>query len=173
VCATRAARATQFLWLSVQTCLCFHCAANKLIAQHAPITQCQNSVGMLSQLAIVCHQNQRRARRVLEGEGLDVKVVLLALGPFVAFFATGYFSGFGAVTAEIFPTAIRGTAQGFTYNAGRLASAAAPLVIGSLAASRGFGPAFTVAGAAFFLAAIALYWVPESRNEELDRVGVA
>src|SRR5205814_3760300 len=39
-------------------------------------------------------------------------LVLLALGPLVAFFATGYFSGFGTVTAEIFPTAIRATDQG-------------------------------------------------------------
>ena len=49
------------------------------------------------------------------------------LGPFVAFAATGYFSGFGAVTAEVYPTSIRATAQGFTYNIGRLASAAAPV----------------------------------------------
>ena len=40
-------------------------------------------------------------------------LVLLLLGPFVAFFGTGYYSGFGAVTAEIYPTAIRATAQGF------------------------------------------------------------
>ena len=39
---------------------------------------------------------------------------LLILGPCVAFAATGYFSGFGAVTAEIYPTTIRATAQGFT-----------------------------------------------------------
>ena len=92
--------------------------------------------------------------------------VLLALGPFIAFFGTGHYSGFGPLTAEIYPTAIRATAQGFTYNAGRLTSAAAPFVIGSLAASRGFGAAFTVAGAAFLLAAIALYWVPEPRTAE-------
>jgi MFS family permease len=98
-------------------------------------------------------------------------LVLLALGPFIAFFGTGHYSGFGPMTAEIYPTPIRATAQGFTYNAGRLASAAAPFVIGSLAASRGFGPAFAVAGGAFFLAAIALYWVPEPRNEELNSVG--
>src|SRR5688572_29552029 len=49
--------------------------------------------------------------------------LLMVLGPCVAFAATGYFSGFGAVTAEIYPTAIRATAQGFTYNIGRLASA--------------------------------------------------
>ena len=37
-------------------------------------------------------------------------MVLLVLGPFVAFFGTGYFSGFGAVASEIFPTSIRATA---------------------------------------------------------------
>ncbi len=94
-------------------------------------------------------------------------LVLLTLGPCIAFFGTGHYSGFGPLTAEIYPTAIRATAQGFTYNAGRLASAAAPYVIGSLAASRGFGPAFAAAGAAFFVAAIALYWVPEPRSVEL------
>jgi MFS family permease len=97
-------------------------------------------------------------------------LVLLTLGPFIAFFGTGHYSGFGPLTAEIYPTAIRATAQGFTYNAGRLASAAAPFVIGSLAASRGFGAAFTVAGAAFLLAGIALYWVPDARNVDLDTV---
>ena len=64
---------------------------------------------------------------------------LLLLGPFVAFFGTGYFSGFGAITAELYPTAVRATAQGVTYNVGRIASAVAPFVVGSLAATRGFG----------------------------------
>ena len=64
-------------------------------------------------------------------------VVLLLLGPLVAFFGTGYFSGFGAVTAEIYPTAIRATAQGLTYNAGRVVSALAPFVVGSIAQTAG------------------------------------
>jgi MFS family permease len=80
---------------------------------------------------------------------------LLVLGPVLAFFGTGYFSGFGALTADIYPPAIRATAQGFTYNIGRLASAGAPYVVGSLAATRGFAAAFSVAGAAFLLAALA------------------
>ena len=45
-------------------------------------------------------------------------------GPFVAFFGTGYFTGFGALTAEIYPTSVRATAQGITYNTGRIVSAA-------------------------------------------------
>ena len=94
-------------------------------------------------------------------------MVLLALGPFVAFFGTGYFSGFGALTAEIYPTSIRATAQGFTYNIGRIASAAAPFTVGSLAESRGFTAAFAVTGAAFFFAALAWIWIPETHGSDL------
>ena len=63
--------------------------------------------------------------------------------------------------------AIRATAAGFCYNFGRIASAAAPYTVGSVAASRGFGVAFTIAGAAFLLAAVAWIWIPETRNREL------
>ncbi len=98
---------------------------------------------------------------------LRTPLVLLALGPFVAFFGTGYYSGFGALTAELYPTAVRGTAQGFTYNLGRVASAAAPWVVGSLASSNGFAAAFAVTGAAFLTAAIAWRWIPETRGRAL------
>jgi MFS family permease len=94
-------------------------------------------------------------------------LALLVLGPVVAFFATGYFSGFGAVTAEIYPTEIRATAQGFTYNIGRLASAVAPFAVGSLAASNGFGVAFSIAAVAFVLAAVMWTWIPETRGRAL------
>jgi MFS family permease len=94
--------------------------------------------------------------------------ILLLLGPFVAFFGTGYFSGFGAITAEIYATAVRATAQGFTYNIGRLASAVAPAVVGSLAQTRGFGLAFTVTSGAFLAAAFCWLWIPETRGRSLD-----
>jgi MFS family permease len=94
-------------------------------------------------------------------------VALLALGPFVAFFATGYFSGFGAVTAEIFPTAIRASAQGFTYNVGRVASAVAPWAVGTLAQSQGYGVALSLSSAAFLAAAFVWIWIPETRGREL------
>jgi MFS family permease len=94
-------------------------------------------------------------------------VVLLFLGPFVAFFGTGFFSGFGALTAELYPTSIRAAAQGFTYNIGRVASAMAPFTVGTLAATGGFGAAFTVTGGAFLLAALAWIWIPETRGREL------
>ena len=93
---------------------------------------------------------------------------LVVLGPMAAFFGAGYFSGFGAVSAELFPTAIRASAQGLTYNVGRLASAAAPFLVGSLADARGFGAAFTTAAAAFALAALIWAWIPETRGRPLS-----
>jgi len=99
-------------------------------------------------------------------------VVLLLLGPFVAFFGTGYFTGFGAVTAEIYPTEIRATAQGFTYNIGRIASAVAPFLVGRLAETRGFGFALATASAAFLLAAVMWTWIPETRGRELSSLKV-
>jgi MFS family permease len=95
-------------------------------------------------------------------------LALLALGPFVGFFGAGYFSGFGAVTAEIYPTGIRATAQGFTYNLGRIASAAAPWTVGTLADSHGFPAAFSTAAAAFVLAAVAWIWIPETRGRAIE-----
>ena len=87
--------------------------------------------------------------------------ILLLLGPLVAFFATGYFSGFGAVTAEVYPTEIRASAQGFTYNMGRVTSALAPFVVGSLAQNNGFQAALSLTSAAFLLAAVTWIWIPK------------
>ncbi len=94
-------------------------------------------------------------------------IALLLLGPLTGFFGAGYFSGFGAVTAEIYPTAIRATAQGFTYNLGRVVSAAAPWTVGALAQTRGFTAAFSTAAIAFLLAAVMWIWIPETKGREL------
>jgi MFS family permease len=94
-------------------------------------------------------------------------IALLLLGPFVAFFGTGYFSGFGAVASEIFPTSIRATALGVTYNSGRLLSAVAPFIVGSMAQRRGFGPAFTLTAFAFLAAALLWIGIPETRGRKM------
>jgi len=93
---------------------------------------------------------------------------LLFLGPFVAFFGTGYFSGFGAITAELFPTRIRVTAQGITYNIGRVASAIAPFAVGKLATTYGLGMAFNITAAAFLFAAVLSAFLPETRGKALE-----
>jgi MFS family permease len=93
-------------------------------------------------------------------------LILLILGPFVAFFGTGYYSGFAAVTAEIYNTRIRSTAQGLTYNTGRIASAIAPFTVGSLAQKHGFGAAFAVGALSFLLAAFFWIWIPETKGRQ-------
>jgi MFS family permease len=96
------------------------------------------------------------------------RVLLLALGPFVGFFGTGYMSGFGSTIAELYPTAVRAAATGFTFNIGRVASAAAPLLIGSLAQTRGFGVAFATAAFALVLGALTWTVIPETRGKALS-----
>jgi MFS family permease len=94
-------------------------------------------------------------------------LVLLALGPVVAFFSTGYFSGFGALIAELYPTSIRAAATGFTFNIGRVGSALAPLLIASFAERSGFGVAFATTSAALLLGALTWFWIPETRGRAL------
>ncbi len=94
--------------------------------------------------------------------------VLLVLGPVVAFFSTGLFSGFGAIVAELYPTGIRAAAGGFIFNIGRVGSAAAPLLIASLAQRSGFGIAFATTSAALLLGALTWIWIPETKGRALQ-----
>jgi dipeptide/tripeptide permease len=98
---------------------------------------------------------------------------LAVLGPVATFFGTGFFSGFGAVAAELYPTAIRATAQGFTFNVGRIGSALAPFMVGSLAESRGFGAAFALLALALLLGAATWIWLPETRATPLSSAAAA
>jgi MFS family permease len=81
-------------------------------------------------------------------------VALLVIGPLVGFFGTGYFSGFSVISSELFPTSLRGSAMGFVYNSGRLVSATAPYLIGSLSEQAGLSYALCLTSAAFLLAAL-------------------
>jgi MFS-type transporter involved in bile tolerance (Atg22 family) len=95
------------------------------------------------------------------------EIALLVLGPFVGFFGHGYFSVFGSMLAELFPTAIRATAQGLAYNTGRAASALAPLTIGAVADRAGLGPALAATAAFFLVGAGLVFLLPETRGTEL------
>ena len=83
--------------------------------------------------------------------------VLMALGPLLGFVGYGYFSMFGSFLAELFPTDVRATGQGLTYNLGRGLGALAPYTIGYVATlpNVGIGSALGLTSA-FFLAGAAL-----------------
>jgi MFS family permease len=81
----------------------------------------------------------------------------------------GVFGSFTYYLPELFPTRLRGTGAGFTYNVGRIVAAAGPIVVGTIAAR---GPAATLQ--ALFLVGIvpllglgALPWVIETRGRPL------
>lgn len=93
---------------------------------------------------------------------------LLVLGASVAFFGTGYFSGFGAIASELFPTEIRATAMGLSYNLGRAVSALAPFLIGALALRYALGLAFGITSGAFLLAALLASLLPETKGKVLE-----
>ena len=90
--------------------------------------------------------------------------LLMILGPFVGFFGSGYFSAFGAFISELFPTRARGAGLGFTYNVGRMASAAAPMAVGFAATKFGVGAALTMTSIAFFTGIVLVFLVPVARD---------
>jgi len=99
--------------------------------------------------------------------GARSALTLLIFAPLVGYFAHGYFSLFGAMLAELFPTRIRASAQGFCYNAGRFVSAAAPFAIGAASKTYGIGT-LIAADAIFFALGGALIWLlPETKGTEL------
>jgi MFS family permease len=84
-----------------------------------------------------------------------------------AFFGTGFFTGSAIIGSELFPTPIRATALGISYNTARGLSAFAPFAIGSLGERYGLSFSFYACGVAFLLAGITALWVPETRGTEL------
>ena len=97
-------------------------------------------------------------------------LVLMLLGPLFGYVAHGYFSMFGGFIAELFPTAVRATGQGTSYNLGRLAGAAAPYTIGTLATLPGIGIGLAMATtSAFFLAAaLIVLALPDRSGQPLE-----
>lgn len=94
-------------------------------------------------------------------------LVLLLLGPLLAFFGTGFFSGYAAIASEIFPGEIRAAAMGLSYNLGRGLSAFAPFAVGAIATRFGFVPGFLLLSGAFLTAALLALLLPETRGREL------
>jgi MFS family permease len=94
--------------------------------------------------------------------------VLLVVGTLVAFFGTGIFSGSGIMGSEIFPTAVRARALGFTYNGARTMSSLAPLVIGRVGQAKGLSWAFYLCAVGYLLAALMTTQLPETKGKRLE-----
>jgi putative MFS transporter len=101
------------------------------------------------------------------------------------FFATSYLTLCSTYTAELFPTRLRSSASAWTNNTlGRvgmvLAPALVPLLASAFASSTGgpnggpvtgYGPAISIFGLApLVCAAIVLFFLPETKNRELEDI---
>ncbi len=93
----------------------------------------------------------------------------LLLGFPLGFFPSGSFSPMGAFFTELFPTALRGSGQGFSYNLGRGIGALFPTLVGYFSARVTLGVAIAVfAGSAYMLMTLAVLLLPETRGTELE-----
>jgi MFS family permease len=93
--------------------------------------------------------------------------LILASACIAAFFGTGFFTASGLIGGELFPTSIRATALGISYNVGRGLSALAPATIGALSESHGLAWAFSACAVAFAGAAVTALFIPETIGTEL------
>ena len=91
---------------------------------------------------------------------------ILILGMPVTFFL-GYFSGYGALFAELFPTRVRSRGIGFCYTMGGIGGGLGPAFTGHLSAGFGMGAAFMIAAVPFLIGSFFILLFPETRGKEL------
>lgn len=91
---------------------------------------------------------------------------MMLIGFPLGFFVLGIFSGMGACFAELFPSAVRGSGQGFCYSTGRAIGAACPALIGAWSAHVPLGQSIGVMTVgAYALVVIAAWALPETRGQ--------
>jgi len=94
---------------------------------------------------------------------------MLLLGFPLGFAASGIFGGMGAYLTELFPSAVRATGQGFTYNFGRGIGALFPSLVGYLSKTVGLAAAIGMfAAGAYALVVIAALLLPETKGRPLS-----
>ena len=99
---------------------------------------------------------------------------VLFLGFPLGFFQSGIIAGMGATFAELFPTRVRATGQGFSYNTGRAIGSFVPTIVGVAAASMGLGQAMGICSAcSYVLVLLGVAMLPETRGRELESAVVS
>ena len=92
----------------------------------------------------------------------------LLLGFPLGFFPSGSFSPMGSFFTELFPTSLRGSGQGFTYNLGRGVGALFPALVGYFSARMPLGQAIAMfAVSAYLLMVLSVLLLPETQGQEL------
>lgn len=94
---------------------------------------------------------------------------MLLLGFPLGFFLSGINSGIGAFLTELYPSAVRGSGQGFCYSIGRAVGAFCPSLIGAWSAHASLGISIgAMAAASYGLVVLAAWVLPETRGHVLS-----
>ncbi|HEY4250473.1 MAG TPA: MFS transporter [Roseomonas sp.] len=81
------------------------------------------------------------------------------------------FSAMGPFLTELYPTEVRGSGQGFCYNAGRAMGALFPALVGFLSTRLDLGVAIAIfAFIAYGIQILALLMLPETRGRAVERI---
>jgi MFS family permease len=98
----------------------------------------------------------------------------LLLGFPLGFFPSGSFSPMGSFFTELFPTSLRGSGQGFSYNFGRGIGALFPTLVGYFSAHMPLGRAIAVFSvASYMVMVVSVLLLPETQGRDLadlDRI---
>jgi len=95
-------------------------------------------------------------------------VLMLVLGFPLGFFANGIFAGMGAFLTESYPTRVRGSGQGFSYNLGRGVAALNPPFVGLLSATVPLGQSIGIfAVVSYGVVIFAALMLPETKGRDL------
>jgi len=96
---------------------------------------------------------------------------LFALDFALGFASLGIYSALGPYFTELFPSAVRASGQGFSYNFGRGIGAVFPTIVGILSTSGGLLPLrdamAVVACSAYLFVVISVLLLPETRGRDL------
>jgi MFS family permease len=127
----------------------------------------------------------RKFTLILFAAGAAITVLLYAVLPIsdtltlllgfpLGAFPSGSFSPMGSFFSELFPTDMRGSGQGFSYNLGRGVGALFPALVGHFSAHMKLGQAIAMfAASAYLLMVLAVLLLPETQGVDLEAVNEA
>jgi len=100
----------------------------------------------------------------VRGPGSLIPIILMGVA--VAFFL-GYYSGYGTLLAELFPTRVRSRGMGFCYSVGGIGMALGPAATGYLSSLFGTGRTFMIVSIIFLIGSILIRLFPETVGKKL------
>ncbi len=97
------------------------------------------------------------------------QTVVFLMGLPLGFFPSGVYSGVGTFFSELYPTRVRGSGVGFSYNFGRAVGSTFPTLVGLASTSIALGTAIgLLTAAAYSLTVMAALLLPETVGKPLD-----